>query len=190
MSLEVSDDPTIYSPTARGKAELKAGSTRLSTVALELMVMFDGKSPLSTIASRMADARPGEIGDAVEALLRDKFIDAVRPGQAADMDLGDLFEVPVDAMPDSDYSGSFLIHPRSAAATASGCSGTSACPASEMTATVTRSPSSSRRSFAVSRGLKASSSAWRSSRGASPAPHHASCGVARPAARWLAFTSG
>src|SRR5882724_8100406 len=88
------------------------------------------------------------------------------------------------------FSGRLCIQASNAATTASGCSGTRAWPASGTTDTVTRSPSSSRRSFAVSRGLKASCSAWRSRSGAPPAPHHSSCGVASPAARWLAFTSG
>src|SRR5580765_2603486 len=89
-----------------------------------------------------------------------------------------------------DLPGSFRIQSTSAATTAPGCSGTRAWPASAIVTTETRSPNSSRRSFAVARGLKASCSACRSSSGTPPAPHHCSCGVASPAARWLAFTSG
>jgi two-component system, OmpR family, response regulator len=101
MSLEDTDNLTIFSPTEKGKAELKAGSTRLSTVALELMVMFDGKSPISAIVTRLAGARPGEIDEAVEALLRNKLVDIVRPGKTVEEDFGSFFEVPIDAMPDS-----------------------------------------------------------------------------------------
>ncbi len=100
MNLE-DTDPTVYTPTDRGKTELKAGSTRLSTVALELMVMFDGRSPVSAIVKRVTGAKPGEISDAVEALLRDKFIDVVAPGKTAEADFGSFFEVPVDALPES-----------------------------------------------------------------------------------------
>ena len=100
MSLEDTDNLTIFTPTDKGKAELKAGSTKLSTIALELMVMFDGKSPMSVIAKRVTGARPGEIRDAVAALLRGKFIDIVS-GKAAEADFGAMFEVPVDTMPEA-----------------------------------------------------------------------------------------
>jgi len=101
MSLEDTDNLTIFTPTDKGKAELKSGSTKLSTVALELMVMFDGKSPMSAIVKRVTGARPGEISDAVAALLRDKLIDILRPGKTPDADLGSFFEAPVDALPES-----------------------------------------------------------------------------------------
>ncbi len=100
MSLEDTDNLAIFTPTDKGKAELKGGSTKLSTIALELMVMFDGKSPMSAIAKRVTGARAGEIGDAVAELLRGKFIDIVS-GKTADADFGAMFEVPVDTMPES-----------------------------------------------------------------------------------------
>jgi len=99
MSLEDTDNLTVFVLTDRGRAELKGGSTKLSTVALELMVMFDGKSPMSAIVKRMTDARPGEISASVEALLRGKLIDVAKPGQTHEVDLGSFFEVPVDAKP-------------------------------------------------------------------------------------------
>ncbi|HUL93361.1 MAG TPA: response regulator [Burkholderiales bacterium] len=101
MHLEDADNLTIFAPTEKGKAELKSGSTKLSAVALELMVMFDGKSPISTIVKRVAGARPGEISEAVEALLRDKLVDLVQPGKTVEEDFGSFFEVPIEAMPDS-----------------------------------------------------------------------------------------
>lgn len=101
MSLEDTNNLTIFTPTDKGKAELKAGSTKLSTIALELMVMFDGKSPMSAITKRVTGARPGEISDTVATLLRDKLIDILRPGKTAEADFGSFFEVPVDAMPES-----------------------------------------------------------------------------------------
>ncbi len=100
MSLEDTDNMTIFSPTEKGKKELKAGSTNLSVIALELMVMFDGKLPMSAIAKRVPGARPGEVGKAVEALLKDRLIDVVRPGAAKDEDFGSFFEVPIEAMPE------------------------------------------------------------------------------------------
>jgi len=101
MRLEDTDNLTIFAPNDKGRAELKAGSTRLSTIALELMVMFDGKSPMSAIAKRVTGARPGEISDTVAALLRDNFIDLLKPGKTAEADVASFFEVPVDAMPES-----------------------------------------------------------------------------------------
>jgi hypothetical protein len=74
VSLEDTDNLTIFTPTEKGKAELKAGSTKLSAVALELMVSFDGKSPMSAIVKRVTGARRGEISDAVAAL-RDRLVD-------------------------------------------------------------------------------------------------------------------
>src|SRR5882672_1064526 len=101
MDLEDTDNLTIFAPTDKGKAELKSGSTQLSTVALELMVMFDGKSPISTIAKGVAGARPGQIAEAVTALLKDKLIDIVKTGETPDGDFGSFFEMPVGALPDS-----------------------------------------------------------------------------------------
>ena len=101
MDHEDTDNLTIYAPTDKGKAGLKAGSTRLSPIALELMVMFDGRSSMSEIVKRMTGARPGEIGAAVTALLRDKLIETVMPGETAEADFGSFFEVPVDALPES-----------------------------------------------------------------------------------------
>src|SRR5437660_111212 len=100
MSLKDTDDLAIFTPTDRGKAELKAGSTKLSTIALELMVMFDGKTPMSAIVKRFTGARAGEIGDAVTALLRGKLIDIVS-GKTAEADFGAMFEVPVETVPES-----------------------------------------------------------------------------------------
>jgi CheY-like chemotaxis protein len=100
MSLEDTDNLTIFTLTDKGKAELTAGSTKLSTVALELMVLFDGKSPMSAIVKRVTGARPGEISDTVTVLLHDKFIDILVPGKTPREDLGSFFEVPVGAMPE------------------------------------------------------------------------------------------
>jgi len=101
MGLEDTDNLTIFTPTEKGRAELKTGSTKLSTIALELMVMFDGRSPMSAIVKRVTGAQPGEISNTVAALLRDKFIDVVGPGNTAEADFGSFFEVPVDALPES-----------------------------------------------------------------------------------------
>jgi two-component system, OmpR family, response regulator len=101
MSLEDTDNLTIFTPTDKGKAELNAGSTKLSTIALQLMVMFDGKSPMSVITKRLTGVRPGEIGDTVTALLRDKLIDVIKAGKTGEADLASFFEVPIGAMPDS-----------------------------------------------------------------------------------------
>ena len=100
MDLEDTDNLTIFAPTEKGKKALKVGSTNLSVIAIELMVMFDGKSPIGAISRRMPDAKPGEVGRAVEALLKDKLIDVVKPGEAAEDDFGSFFEVPIEAMPD------------------------------------------------------------------------------------------
>jgi CheY-like chemotaxis protein len=101
MDLEDTDNLTIFTPTEKGKAELKSGSTKLSAVALELMVMFDGKSSISAIVKRMTGARPGEISDAVESLLRDRLVDIVQAGKTVEEDFGSFFEVPIEAMPES-----------------------------------------------------------------------------------------
>jgi len=100
MDLEDTDNLTIFAPTDKGKAELKGGSTQLSTIALELMVMFDGKSPISAIAKRVPGARPGQIGDAVTALLKDKLIDVVKAGETPEGDFGSLLEMPAGALPE------------------------------------------------------------------------------------------
>jgi two-component system, OmpR family, response regulator len=101
MDLEDTQNLTIFAPTEKGRKELKAGSTSLSVIALELMVMFDGKSPMAAVAKRVTGAQPGEVGKAVETLLKDRLIDVVKPGAASEQDFGSFFEVPIEAMPDS-----------------------------------------------------------------------------------------
>jgi len=101
MSREDTSNLTLYAPTARGRAELKAGSTQLSTTALKLLVMFDGRTVLSEVSRRAAGVSPGEIHEAVETLLRAKLIDVVKPGTVMDAEFGSFFEVPIDAMPES-----------------------------------------------------------------------------------------
>ncbi|HKW36274.1 MAG TPA: response regulator [Burkholderiales bacterium] len=101
MDLEDTDNLTIFAPTDKGRKELKAGSTSLSAIALELMVMFDGKTPMAAISKRVSGARSGEIGKAVEGLLKNKLIDVVKPGATMEHDFGSFFEVPIEAMPDS-----------------------------------------------------------------------------------------
>jgi len=101
MSREDTSNLTIYAPTAKGNAELKAGSTQLSTTALKLLVMFDGRTVLAEVARRAAGVPAGEIRQTVETLLREKFVDIVKPGAASDGEFGSFFEVPVDAMPES-----------------------------------------------------------------------------------------
>ena len=101
MSREDTANLTIYAPTAKGKAELKAGSTQLSTTALKLMVMFDGRTVLSEVAKRATGVPTGEIRETVETLLREKFVEIVKPGTVVDAEFGSFFEVPINAMPDS-----------------------------------------------------------------------------------------
>jgi len=65
MDLEDTDNLTIFAPTEKGKAELKA-ARRLSTIALELMVMFDGVADVGDRQARHGRAARAD-RDAVTA---------------------------------------------------------------------------------------------------------------------------
>lgn len=52
MSLDQIDTQDVFVPSSRGEDELKGGSTLLSTVALELLVLFDGKRNLGEVIAK------------------------------------------------------------------------------------------------------------------------------------------
>jgi two-component system OmpR family response regulator len=62
MSIDQIDTQDVFVPTDKGNDELKAGSTRLSPAALELLVLFDGKLNLGEVLAR-AVRLPGAPSD-------------------------------------------------------------------------------------------------------------------------------
>lgn len=70
------DDSAVYVLTHKGSKELQASETGLSALALELMVLIDGRATLADIRKRMKSAAgAGPVADSLAELRRGGFID-------------------------------------------------------------------------------------------------------------------
>ena len=78
MSLDQVDTQDVFIPTQKGNDELTGGSTRLSTVALELLVLFDGKHNLGEVAVRIKNIPAEEIRSTAQALASGGLIELAR----------------------------------------------------------------------------------------------------------------
>jgi len=97
MSLEETDILDIYAVTAKGTEQLRSGSTTLPVTALELMVMFDGKSSVSEIAHRSGGMPGAAIQEVLPQLIDKGYIEVVRPGKGVEVEFGSFFVPAPDA---------------------------------------------------------------------------------------------
>lgn len=67
-------DTIVYVTTEKGNRELKAASTGLSVLDLEVLVQIDGFTPIKSIAERVPNASREAVADSVQKLLRAKLI--------------------------------------------------------------------------------------------------------------------
>ncbi len=103
MDLENTDILDIYAVTEKGSAELKAGTTQLPVDALRLLVMFDSKSSVAEIARRTPGFTSHGIAEILPALLDDRLIEIVRPGEGAAAEFEALFvPAPRPAVPSAE----------------------------------------------------------------------------------------
>lgn len=79
-------DDNIYVTTEKGNRELKAASTTLSVLDLEVLVLIDGLTPLKLIADRIPNAPRTVVVEAIQKLVHAKLI--VNP---ADLEADALF---------------------------------------------------------------------------------------------------
>ena len=110
MSLEVTDILDIYAVTAKGTEQLRSGSTSLPVAAIELMVMFDGRSSISEIAHRAGGLPGSTIQDMLPELIVRGYIEVVRPGKSVEMNFGSFFvPAPATGVPAAEMSVSDTI---------------------------------------------------------------------------------
>lgn len=79
-------DDNVYVTTEKGNRELKAASTTLSVLDLEVLVLIDGLTPLKVIADRIPNAPRAVVVEAIQKLVHAKLI--VNP---ADLEADALF---------------------------------------------------------------------------------------------------
>ncbi len=79
-------DDNVYVTTEKGNRELKAASTTLSVLDLEVLVLIDGLTPLKLIADRIPNAPRTVVVEAIQKLVHAKLI--VNP---ADLEADALF---------------------------------------------------------------------------------------------------
>ena len=78
MSLETVYSDEIFVSSEKGQDELKHGSTRLSVVALALLVLFDGKRSLAEVIESFKGYAPEELIQTAKNLERDGYIEHPR----------------------------------------------------------------------------------------------------------------
>lgn len=67
-------DTNVYVTTAKGNRELKAASTSLEVLDLEVLVQIDGFTPFKAIAERVPNATRAAVSDSIQKLLHAKLI--------------------------------------------------------------------------------------------------------------------
>jgi two-component system OmpR family response regulator len=94
VSLDRTDILDIYIPTKNGSSELMGGTTQISSTALQLLVLFDGRLAVGEIA-RMAQGIPAkDLQETVTMLLKRGYIEMKYPGKDVNLDFGGFFSSP------------------------------------------------------------------------------------------------
>ncbi len=89
MGLDRIDTQDFFIPSSKGEDELKGGSTRLSSVALELLVLFDGKLNLGEVITRSGHDY-NQTHATVQSLASEGFLE-MSPGLIGDIDFSYFF---------------------------------------------------------------------------------------------------
>jgi two-component system, OmpR family, response regulator len=81
-------DQDFYALTPRGEAEIQGAKTHLPSLALELLVRMDGRTSVAQLKAAMAAAPFDELTQALNGLVREKYICQARaaPTNALDFD--------------------------------------------------------------------------------------------------------
>ncbi|HYC46905.1 MAG TPA: response regulator [Burkholderiales bacterium] len=89
-------DDDVYALTARGEAQIRSAETDLSPLALQLLVLVDGKSNLRAIRRHAVGASGAEVDDAIGDLLRDGMICPAVPveNDAIEFEMSGLVPAP------------------------------------------------------------------------------------------------
>ncbi len=82
----------IYVLTAKGSNELKGGATSLAPHELELLVLVDGRAPVSTIIEQSRTNSAAEVRDILKSLLHNGFVHIAKPAEGSDISLEYFFD--------------------------------------------------------------------------------------------------
>lgn len=91
MSLDRTDALDIYAPTKNGTGELMGGSTQISSTALQLLVLFDGKLAVAEVARLAKGITAKELQETITLLLKRGYIELKKPGKDVNLDFGGFF---------------------------------------------------------------------------------------------------
>src|SRR5437868_7037465 len=75
MSIDQVDTQDVFIPTDKGGDELKGGSTSLSSAAVALLVLFDGKSNLGEVTARAKGLSSADVRQAAQMLASGGYIE-------------------------------------------------------------------------------------------------------------------
>lgn len=100
-------DSDLFAVTFHGNRELQRADTRLSLLALKLLVLIDGKADFATIRERSSRFASGEeLADGMRELLKGGYADyssrlVMEPDNLIDFFSGDANEPPAQALKDA-----------------------------------------------------------------------------------------
>ena len=91
MNLDRTDILDIYAPTKNGASELMGGSTQISSTALQLLVLFDGKLAVAEVAALAKGISSKELQETISMLLKRRYIELKLPGADVSPDFQGFF---------------------------------------------------------------------------------------------------
>ena len=97
-------DSDVYAVSEQGDEELKRGSTELSKVALELMVLLDGKLSFAEVAQKSGALTPEIVRHTARTLAQDGYIKPATLGQELNIDFSWFFADQAPPEPSAEAS--------------------------------------------------------------------------------------
>ena len=94
MTIDRIDTLDVFKPSDKGDDELKAGSTRLSAQALELLVLFDGKRNLGEVLTRLGRDHSA-MRETVQTLAGGGYLELSNGLLESDIDFSRFFGTPL-----------------------------------------------------------------------------------------------
>ena len=88
---DILDVLDIYAPTKAGTSELTRGSTHLSAMALQLLVLFDGQLALADVARLAKGISATEFQETILMLVKRGYIELKNSGKDTDLDFRGFF---------------------------------------------------------------------------------------------------
>ena len=89
----------MFVPSDAGREELKSGSTRLPAVAIELLVLFDGKLNLGEVVGKVPGASYADARAMVQTLATERLLELARPELEVNIDFSYFFGAPSATAP-------------------------------------------------------------------------------------------